>query len=298
MLPNFLIIGAAKAGTTSLNAYLQQHPQVFMTPTKETYYFTTEGTPPNYQGPHEHANQHAIFRLEDYQAQFEQAGNALALGEACPAYLYDDAAPSRIHALLPSIKLVAVLRQPADRAHSGYMHMVRGQHETARDFANALDQEDQRIEAYWGYMWHYRRVGCYLEQLKRYHALFPATQIRTYLHEDLEANPSAVTKDIFAFLGVDDKFEPETSLRYNATGTARSTLLRDLIMKQSKVKSLYKRLVPNRKLRNKLAAPLYRHAFKKERLDPELRTKLTAGYRDEILELGDFIDRDLTAWLN
>ena len=296
-LPTFLILGAAKSGTTSLNAYLQQHPQVFMTPTKETYFFMTDGVRPDFQGPHEYANQHAIYKLEDYRSQFSAANGALARGEACPAYLYDKRAPERIKALVPDVKLIAILRQPVDRAHSGYMHMVRGGHETARDFRDALGQEESRIAARWGYMWHYQRVGRYLPQLQRYADLFPSSQIRVYLHEELESEPAAVVRDIFGFLGIDENFQPEMSLRYNATGKPRSTLLRDLIMKQSAAKRLYKRVIPNRKLRNRLAAPLYRYAYKKEELDQDLRADLTADHRDEILSLGDFIDRDLSGWL-
>jgi hypothetical protein len=168
-LPNFLIIGAQKSGTTSLYNYLKQHPQIFMPRLKEPHFFTYEGQLP----PHPSV----VTSWQDYRALFADARDEIAVGEASPSYLHGEQAPRRIAHYFPTIKLIAILRNPADRAFSNWMHNVSYGREEL-DFGQALQAEERRIQEGVGYLFWYRYKGFYHRHLTRYLALFDRTQLR------------------------------------------------------------------------------------------------------------------------
>ncbi|TCJ15544.1 sulfotransferase, partial [Rubrobacter taiwanensis] len=182
-LPDFLVIGAGKAGTTSLYYYLRQHPQVYMSPTKETNFFALEGQRVAFRGPgvEERINAWTITELSEYERQFAGVRGERAVGEVCPLYLYSERAAERIKRHVPEVRLIAVLRDPAERAYSSFLMLRRSGREPLEDFAAALEAEDRRVAGGWEYAWHYRRAGYYHEQLSRYYALFDPAQIRVYL---------------------------------------------------------------------------------------------------------------------
>ena len=217
--PNFMIIGAAKAGTTSLYHYLRQHPQIYMTPTKETNYFALVGHPLDYAGPgdQDYITRFSVTTPEGYAAQFAGVQGERAIGEASPLYLYDAQTPGRLKAAVPDVRLVAVLREPVTRAYSAFSHLVRDGREPAASFAEALALEDERIAAGWEHIWHYTRMGRYAEQLRRYQALFAPEQLRVYLHDDLLRRPDWVMQDLLNFLEVDPSALPDQSVRHNVS---------------------------------------------------------------------------------
>ena len=150
-LPNFLIIGAPKCGTTSLYAYLKQHPQVFMTIPKEPTFFGNEGTDGLFNGPHDEDRAYhsrVITNFADYKALYDRVTNEKAIGEASIYYLYLPKAPEQIQKYVPKAAMFAVLRNPADRAYSAYTHVVRQARER-RSFADSLREEPERIRKKW-----------------------------------------------------------------------------------------------------------------------------------------------------
>ena len=167
-LPNFLIIGAAKAGTTSLYRYLEQHPEVYMSPVKEPKFFALGGERLDYRGPGDEARMRgaSVTSLEDYRELFRGVSTETAVGEASTLYLYSERAAARIKHHVPDVKLIAVLRNPVDRAYSDFLHLVRDGIEPLTDFPQALEAEESRIRSRWAPMWHYRRRGFYHPQLK------------------------------------------------------------------------------------------------------------------------------------
>lgn len=209
--PNFLIIGAAKSGTTSLYHYLDQHPQVFMSPMKGPRFFAMEGRRPAFTGPQDDVvNGRTITTAEDYVDLFRAVTNQRAIGEASDWYLSSAEAPERIYKYLPNVRLIAVLRQPADRAFSSYMHFARNGFEPL-SFEDALAAEDARIANGWSPLFAHRGRGYYATQLKRYFARFDREQIRVYLYDDLQRDPAVLVRDIFTFLGVNTDFRPTTN---------------------------------------------------------------------------------------
>lgn len=140
-MPNFLIVGAQKAGTTSLHYYLKQHPQIYMRPRKEPHFF--EGMHWDFYRPGRIML--AVTDLADYQALFEGVTDEKAIGEASASYLYSPKAPTLIKRSIPDARLIAILRNPPDRAYSNFLHCVRGGRESIVDFAEALRVEEERI---------------------------------------------------------------------------------------------------------------------------------------------------------
>ena len=292
-LPNFLIIGAAKAGTTALHRYLQQHPQIYMTPTKETNFFAFEGQEINFQGIGDEAlKDFSITDLETYQAQFAEVTGEKAIGEACPAYLYYPEAASRIKQYIPDARLIVILRNPVDRAYANFLHTVRDDRETHQDFALALQDEATRIANNWEWFWHYIQVGFYGKQLKHYYEIFPASQIKVYLYENLKANSIALLQDIFRWLEVDDTFVPDMALRPNKSGMPKNKLIHQILTKPNPLKTVLKPLFPA-KIRQKIQ----HQNLNTPQISQEVRQQLLDLYRSDILHCQDLINRDLSGWL-
>src|SRR5918998_2242905 len=126
-MPNFLLIGAMKAGTTAFYQLLDKHPQVYMSPNKEPNFFAFEGEKLDFRAPSdiEGLNRHAVTEIEEYQALFDGVSGEKAIGEASHWYMYKPEASGRIKHHLPEAKLIAVLRDPAERAYSEFLHFVR-----------------------------------------------------------------------------------------------------------------------------------------------------------------------------
>ncbi|MEL6786501.1 MAG: sulfotransferase, partial [Cyanobacteria bacterium J06607_15] len=183
-LPNFLIIGAAKAGTSSLYYYLKQHPDIYMSPIKETNFLALEGDELCYAGPDQGINKTSITKLEDYQNLFKNVSTESAVGEASPIYLDSQKAIKNAQKYLPGVKLIAILRNPITRAFSSYSHLMRENLET-NPFRAALDQEEERINLKWSHLYYYKQKGFYYQYLQRYFQEFDRNNIKVYLFEDL-----------------------------------------------------------------------------------------------------------------
>src|SRR5215210_1250841 len=166
-MPNFLIIGAEKSGTTALYHYLKQHPQVYMSPVKEPGFFSyEEGQKPISAGPARFTSER-ITDIEAYQRLFRGISDEKAVGEETPAYIANPEAPARIRRYIPDAKLIAILRDPTERAYSNYLHARWLGFEPIPDFARALQEEETRMQNGWGGLWRYKRKGFYFRQLKR-----------------------------------------------------------------------------------------------------------------------------------
>jgi len=297
-MPNFLIIGAGKSGTTSLYHYLKQHPEVYMSPVKEPKFFALEGKKLDFRGPNDdaHMNRKSVTDLDAYRALFRGVADEKAVGEASPLYLYSPEAPARIRRYIPEARLIAILRNPVDRAFSSYLHCIRDRGEPLKDFAQALREEETRIENGWGPIWHYKHVGFYSAQLERYFDTFRRDQIKVFLYEDLQDDPVGMLQSIFRFLGVGDARLPDISLRHNISGVPRSRLVHELLNKPNPIKSAFRPLLPA-KLRKRLNHNLTGRNLVKPQLSPEVRRQLIKAYSEDILKVQELIDRDLSGWL-
>jgi hypothetical protein len=293
--PNFFVIGAARSGTTSLYSYLKQHPDVFMSPIKETNFFAYEGENMEFRS----VIRFPIVTADAYLALFQGASKEKAVGEASPLYLHSRYAAEGIREFCPGAKLIAILRNPVDRAHSSFHLHLRGGEEK-RSFAKAIWQEQQGIadaSLRFGQR-HYLRFGCYSRYLSTYFQLFERRQIEVYLFDDLAANPLALMRKLFGFLEVDAAFAPDVSLRHNAAGLPRNRCWQLLLTKNTLTRTL-RRLLPAgaRHYALEIQDAARSRRLAKPKLSEELRRELNEFYRDDILKLQDLIQRDLRSWL-
>ncbi|WP_239308979.1 MULTISPECIES: sulfotransferase [unclassified Frankia] len=202
-LPNFLVIGVPKAGTTALHAALSRHPALFLPSVKEPKFFLSEGPPPARGGPGDaQTYQEHVWRRTDYEALFDPAPPGVLCGESTPFYLYDLDAQNRIKRLLPKAKLIVLLRNPVDRAHSNWTHLWAAGLEPERDFVTACALEAQRREAGWAQFWHYVSLGRYGAQLAHLFGLFSREQVLVLRYRELRDAPTATLDTVCDFLGV------------------------------------------------------------------------------------------------
>ena len=189
--PDFLVIGAPKAGTTALHAALAQHPDVFVSDPKEPKYWLCDGAPPPaWRGPGDkHSQQEWIWRADRYFPLFAPAAQHQARGESTPFYLWSRGAHRRIAEDLPDVRLVAVVRDPVDRAYSNWMHLWSDGLEPESDFVSAFGREDERVRAGWAPFWRYRELGRYGEQLAHLHRYVDPERILVIRYRDLVDAP-------------------------------------------------------------------------------------------------------------
>ena len=296
-MPTFLLLGAMKAGTTALYTALDQHPDVFMSRVKEPNFFAFAEDEPNFQAPidqrPEGVNHTSITDLDRYQELFAGATDEAARGEASHWYLYHPDAPANIERYVPEARLVAMLRNPVERAYSEFLHFVRDQDEPLTDFAATLDAEEERIANHWA-LGRYVDRGCYDEQLERYLNRFPREQIRVYLFDDFVDDPAAIRQDLFRFIGVDSSFEPDDR-RVNASGIPQSRWLHALLTAAAPVREAVVPLLPDALV--DWVNDLKNRNLEKPSMDPAVRARLIDTFRPHVRRLEDLLDRDLSHWL-
>ena len=272
-LPNFLILGAAKAGTTSLYHYLNEHPDAFMSPIKETNYFCWQELPGRVT---------PVRSREAYERLFDAATTERVIGEASPFYLVCASAADAIALAIPEAKLIVSLRNPADRAYSHYLNGVRGLQE--RGSVKKAMQPGTR----------YFDAGLYYPLLLRYMERFPASRIKVILFDDLAATPLPVIEDLYAFLGIDPTFRPALT-RHNISRSPRSPIASALAGHAAQL--IHNLLPPSMRytgLSDRLQGVLNTAP---QPLPPLLRRQMLDQYRDDILRTGALIGRDLSHWL-
>ncbi len=224
--PDFFLIGVPKGGTTALHSALEAHPQLYLSAVKEPKFFLCDGTPParsNQRGPGDaHSAREWVWRERDYLQLFADAPPGAVTGESTPFYLYDFAAQRRIAATNPAARLVAIIRDPVDRAYSNWTHLWSDGLETESDFGRALELEDARVAAGYAQFWHYARLGRYGEQLQHLYTLFPREQVLVLRYRQLAEEPDRTLAMVCDFLGVGHhpaaKSKPDNVHPYVAPG--------------------------------------------------------------------------------
>jgi len=210
MLPNFLIIGVEKGGTSWLWQNLRLHPDIFMPPVKEIHFFDKDE---NWQK--------GILWFKEF---FSAAQGEKAIGEASPGYIIAPEAPKRIKATLPNVRLITTIRNPVDRAYSSYRMAVSKCHIEPASFEEAVQRYPHFLEA-----------GLYGAQLKRYLDVFDREQIMVILFENLKRSPPEVLKSVLGFLQVDTDFCPPSVYEKHAPSrTVRYPALNRLTLAAAK----------------------------------------------------------------
>jgi Sulfotransferase domain len=272
-LPTFLIVGAAKAGTTSLYHYLRQHPNVYMSPVKEPAYYASAAA----------GRGTAIHTRAAYERLFDAATTECARGEASPQYLNDEAAPDRIAADLRDVRLIVSLRNPVDRAYSSYLGRLAGGTERRR-----VDEALRRGTYYFD-------SSLYHAPLTRYFTRFDRTRIRVLLFDELVADTRGMLQEICDFLNVERGFAFDTSVKHGSALAPRSPKVNAWFWTLTHA---VRRHLPERLHDTGLAGRAQRLLVRPpDPLPTAIRRQLQADFRNDILSTEALIGRSLAGWL-
>lgn len=272
-LPNFIMIGAPKAGSTSLYDYLRKHPEIFMPKIKAPRFFTYNGQANAYYYP--------ATTLEEYEALFADATDEKAIGEATAVYIEFPDTARRIHEVVPDARIIAILREPVQRSFSIYHKSMR---DTGRNegmgFLEAL-RIDPSI----------RKMYC--DGLKPYYDLFGRDRIKILLLEDLERDPKGTLADLYTFLGVDPDFMPSLKVA-NPGGVPKVKLVHDVLINR-KVRLFSRRFLPERLA--SLAKDFRSKNLKKHVMTEEERREAYDYFEKDIVATQELTGLDLSKWL-
>lgn len=301
MPPNFLIVGAAKSGTTALYLYLKQHPEIYMSSIKEPRFLTSQFLKFPHKGPGDTKIDKMVVRdFDKYRELFTGSDQKKAVGECSVDNLYYyNSAISSINRYLniDKIKIIIILRNPVERAYSAYLHLIRANREFL-SFEDALEKEYERKNENWRLLWLYKDVGFYYKQVEAYLKNF--SQIKVYIYDDLKRDTLGLIKDINGFLEVDTSFIPDISVKPNISGVPKNKFIHNFITKEMFFKKIIKLIVgpffPREKQR-KLRANLIAKNLGKPIMKPETQKSLKKLYQKDILKLQGLIRKDLSHWL-
>jgi hypothetical protein len=296
--PDFLMIGSGKSGSTSVYDYLGQHPEIFTSPVKEPGYFACDGAPAPWRPVKQ--DRGSIARLVHdpaaYQALFAEAPDGTHRGESSQIYLAVPGTAERVKAQSPDVRLFAILRDPVDRAYSAYVASCRDGLEPLRSFEAVVEAEPARRRDGWGpYYWHVER-GMYGRHLSRWYEVFPRSQLRVWLYDDLRADTPGTMRAIFEHLGVDPAFTPVTAQRHNPGAVPRWNALNRVVSNPNRLRHRIGALVP-RGSREAVVRWLRRaNTAAPPPLDPATRRALQDRFADDLGVLEGVLDRDLSGW--
>jgi len=228
--PDFVVAGAARAGSTALVESLRSHPDVFVTQPKEPHFLAYAGDRPTFTGPGDDLtiNAAAVTKQDDYLALFDGAAAGSTLGEGSVSTLYQhEQALPRLRDLNPRARLVVVLRDPVDRAYSSFQYLRNRGYEREEEFLDAVAREDERRRAGWHHLWHYTAMSTYADAVAHARDVFGADQVLVEWHDDLVDDADETLDRVHAFVGVDPARRPhhEGGGRVNASGVPKRAWL-------------------------------------------------------------------------
>ncbi len=303
LLPDFLIIGAGKSGTTSLDSYMNQHPDLFISPVKEPNFFGYEMVDINeleLPETKEHYKE-SVTDLSDYQDLFREARPNQLKGETSNLYLYSDTGHQRIKHYVPDAKLIAILRQPAERLYSRFLHLARVDLLPTPQFEDLFEK---------GNIWWKRpdliNEGMYFRHLEKFYTNFPKENIRVFLYDEFRSDPQKLMQDMYTFLGVREDFQPDTDVQLNQSGFIKNKLSHKIIGPNGVIFGTIKKIAPTifekAKKSNKIQGMISNMRSKnlhRPKLSPETKRRVTDEiYRKDIESLQTLIDKDLKHWLD
>jgi len=309
LLPDFLLVGAAKSATSSLHYYLGQHPQVRMCAIKESWFFSFATKPPNYKSPAKLEN--VVSRLDEYVKLFQGARADHCLGDASPSYLYTYRDSIRnIQSVYPpeyleKLRIIISLREPVGRAFSQYQMFKRDMAEPLTfEEATEASTVKKRLDNNWNIFYDYAGFGDYYDQVKAYLDAFGKDRVLVVLYDDIRKDAVGVCQTIYSFLDIDSRFEPDTSMKINTiTGEPRSKWLVRFIRSRNPVKrALAARLksvlarLPRKKTQ-RIVISLFESLFRRTEMDESTRCKMIRAQSDDIRRLEVLINRDLSTWI-
>ena len=287
--PNFLIVGAAKAGTTSIAKYLEEHPEVFMAEEKEPFYFLRESVAnlPKDDLMRDIIRKKLHADATSYYGMFDEVKDEKRSGEATVHYLYhyDEVIP-KVRDELGDVPIIIVLRDPSRRAFSNYTYQKRIEFGS---FEEALKNEETKKSKGWNSFWYYRDQGNYYLAVKAYLENFSSVHVCFF--EDLKENPSRFMSEMYSFLEVDKNFTPNVETRHNQTVVPKNRFIKWLYY--LKIKYKIRLGLPKAVKKNLLSASIKQET---EVINEQTLKELRVYYKPNIKKLEMLLSKDLSKW--
>ncbi|SHO81450.1 Sulfotransferase [hydrothermal vent metagenome] len=292
--PNFLIVGVARCGTTSIYHYLNQHPQVAMAKKKEPKYFSSINISFPHNGVGDKSVDSVVIRDRDeYFNLFKKFDKFRAIGEASSDYLYfHKEVIESIKEELGDVKIIISIRNPIDRAYSAYNNLLRDGREKL-SFRDGLDREESRIEDNWDWMWAYKKGGLYSNAIKDFQDNF--SNVKIVLFDELNNNSNGIMSDIFDFLEVDNSIKVDTNTKYSHSGKAKSPIIKYISNRDNKLAFLIRKIIMGLVPRSLLES-VAKRVLSKDDMNMEDREYLREYFREDIEATSRLIGRDLSHW--
>jgi hypothetical protein len=317
-IPDFFIVGHAKCGTTALYEMLRRHPQIYLPDYKagagkEPWFFSRDNPNPQTSGERNIAfTGRTAVTMEEYLLLFDAARPDQHVGEASTSYLWSRTAASRIAAVRPDARIIAIMREPASFLRSLHLQLLENKHETEKDFRKAVELDGPRREnrhipshSYWPQALIYSDRVRYVEQLQRYRAEFPAEQLLVLIYDDFRDDNEETVRRVLRFLQADETVAV-AAMDANRTVALRSERLADVKRAlrsgggpvSRTLRGAGKTLTTSR-MRERLYYPLQRRALYRQPPPPdeEFMLELRHRFKGEVEALSEYLDRDLvTLW--
>jgi len=296
-LPNFLVVGAAKSGTSSLHQYLIQHPDVFMPDINKEGRSVKE---PQFLVKDKVKNRlhFGVWNWEEYISLFNDVINEKCIGEASVFYLYfyQEAIKNIKSFIGADVKIIIVLRNPIERAYSAFNHVSKSTKENFSFKESLMKEEDRLInDGTLTPMVMYKDMGLYYNMVKAYKEEFE--NVHVILYEDFRDKTDMVLKNIFNFLEVSEINKIDYSIRHNVGGKEwKNTRLKFLFQKENVLKNIYFKLVPD-VIKNKIKVIFLHFSTNKVRtMNNTTKTYLKSFFKEDIDKLSRLIEKDLKHW--
>jgi len=294
--PNLFIVGAAKSGTTSLYRYISKYPEIFFCKPKEPRYFSSKYKKFPHNGLGDYvADNFTIKEESKYLDLFKSVNNKKIIGEASVDYLYYYNTAYDIKKFSPDAKIIVILRNPIDRAFSAYVHL-KGAGRENLPFEEALKQEKSRMSNNYEFIWFYKGVGKYYQQLKTYLEVFGEENVLIILFDELNKDVKSVIKKMMFFLNITPNAIIDDHIKYNFSGIPKNKII-DLILKNRKLQHMVKKVFPAQIVR-RIGYKMLEKNLKKPIIAEKTRFELIKYFTEDIIMLQNLISRNLSMWLN
>jgi len=291
-LPNLLIVGAAKSGTTSLHNYLNQHPEVFMCNPKEPHFLINKeiGVERIPVG---------ISNFQEYENLFEEGKHKKFRGESSVMYLmYPEIVIPKIKDLLgEDAKIIIMLRNPVERAYSGYQHVKRYNVKEELDFENALVNSEERYFTREDMTpaSRYKELGLYFKQVKSF--LQEMKNVHIIIYDDYQQDFQEEMNKVFEFLEI-SQVKINADQRHMVGGWQwENESMKKMMMKKSSLKTILKIIIPFKSLRKKVRQYLQsKNTTNVPKMSLKTKDMLKQFYKYDVQKLSDLLNRDLNYW--
>jgi hypothetical protein len=293
--PNFFIVGAPKCGTTAMNDYLSQHPDIFMA-RKEIHYFGKD------------LKIRQTITEQEYLESFRQANNKKIIGEASVWYLYSQKAAEEIKSFSPDAKILIMLRNPVDMVYSLHSQNLYDGNEDIFDFEKAINFDEERMKgnqlpysADFTQLPAYKNSALYYEQVKRYLEIFDHKNVKVILYDEFVEKTEKVVKETLSFLGLNTLLDIEYIV-VNPNKHVKLSFIHSIIKSPSqRLKRIAQVIIPFKRIRHLLMGQLLNlnvNNKKRKKISNELRDSLQKYFSNDIILLEKLINRDLSKWLS